>query len=180
MRRFVGRNAVLYAFGDVYQFTNVGLEDCGTGWDWRLPEAFRCWLPGSLSFEVLDGEWRPVGAVELHRPGRVGFDRCFRGLEVRAKGSCCPLSVEGVGAEWELNVEAVVRNASSLGEEAALHVTRPLGALAIVKGAICRQESVYVWLPSGDGAFVGTGRTEQVNGHVNVKFDDEGVSYGYC
>lgn len=180
MRRFSGRGGSVHSIGEAFQFTNVTLQDCGDGWDWRAPEGMRCWLEGSLSFEVLDEEWTQIGAVEIHhRSGRVGFPRCLSGKSVRASGSCYPTTLLATGESWTLDVEAVVAESTTLGGgDAVLTATRVTGSTACIRGIVDLPiGEVLMLLPVASGAFVAVGRTQQLPDAVAINFNGEGVAY---
>jgi hypothetical protein len=170
MRCFTGKDGKLYAVGEPYQFEDVWLEDCGTGWDWRAPEGLRCWLPESLSFDVED----PVRALFVYRSGRVGFNRCLD--RVKASGTCYPISLIGAG-EWRLDIEAVTQDRPTLGGgEATQTQTRIMGMTAVVDIAIETAEQVLAWLEFGPGVFAGAGEARCYPGQTQINFS-EGVSY---
>jgi hypothetical protein len=171
MRYFTGKGGKVYAVGEPYQFEDVWLQDCGTGWDWRAPEGLQCWLPETLSFDVED----PVRAVEIHRSGRVGFNRCL--TSVRASGTCYPVSLIGEGG-WRLDIDAVTQDRPTLGGgEATQTATKIIGMSAVVDVTVEPTEQVLAWLEFGPGVFVGVGDARCGSAQIQVNFNDEGVSY---
>lgn len=180
MQTFSGRGGIVYALGEPYEFKDLPLRDCGTGWDWETPEELGCWLMEGLSFEVCrQGKWDGIGAVEMyHCSGRVGFGRCLSGLDVRATGTCLPASLVCSGETWQIDVEAIVRNSTVLGADAVQTTGRPVGATATVRGETTDHVvHALTRLPMAYGAFVGTGIASCWPGQVQVKFDTEGVQY---
>lgn len=181
MRTVNGQGGRIYALGEPYKFKNVLLQDCGTGWDWRAEEGLRYWLPEELSFEVCNGEWRPAEVVEIHhRLGRVGFNRCLSGLEVRASGTCFPTTLVAEGETWKIGIETVFNNGPVLGGDVHKTTVKMIGATATITDILAEPlEEALAWLPtSTEGTFVGIGKVVCQSDQVQVIFDSEGVSYG--
>ena len=185
MRQFKGSTGSIFAVGEPYRFHNIPLQDCGDGWDWRAPEGLGYWLPEDLSFEVFErGEWHSVGSVDVyHRSGRVAFDRNLGGMGVRASGVCHPTTLLWRGGDWRLVVNIAVRDRTVLGDTAVTTAARTVGSTAFISGE--PQEpikgEVLVWLhTSGQGVLVGVGEASTSPSGVNVKLNEEGVSFGYC
>lgn len=178
MRTVSGSGGSVYSLGDLFEFSQVPLLDCGDGWDWSAPEDMRCWDTG-IAFEVWDGSWEPIEPLQVYpRSGVVSFSRCLRGQHVRASGSCFTTSLVGVGERWRIEVETVVSNTSVLGSDVTQTASKTLGSRAFIEGITAEPSRVVARLPSAiRGVFVGLGHLVPGLDSVSVIFDDEGVLY---
>lgn len=192
MRSFTGSGGEVYLVSDPLRFTELPLEDCGDGFDWRASDpSLRHWVDAdSLVFEVLEqGVWAALDPERVHPAlGRVSFRRCLRGLPVRVSGVCVPVTLAGAGEQWSLSVGMATVPSAELGAEDQSFASVPQRSVAAIAG--CEMKSLYesllatarvrVVLPQGGGgAFVGLGTIAVRDSRaVNVNIDPEGVCYG--
>lgn len=189
MRHFSGRGGSLFLVGDPMRFVEAPLEDCGDGFDWRIADpSLRYWTEEeSVIVEIERGEgWEQVDPVEvIHLSGRVSLARCYRGVRVRATGTCLPASATGDGASWEVAVNILVRNSSELGADELSTTSVPRGSSALVRSCALKRdlrgEMVLARLPVGRDELVGIGViADSRDLNVHIEFDEKGVQYGSC
>lgn len=172
MRRFSGVGGSLYALGERLNF-QTSLYDCGDGWDWRAPDALSYWLDAPKIFAA--GEL--ITPVEVHLPtGRVGLPRNMKGYIVQAFGHCRPISWLADGDRWEVNIEAHVPQANSLGSDHIITAVRIGQRSGVLRGAEIPIGEVLARFPLGGAVFTGIGESSQVGPDVHIQFK-EGVQY---
>jgi hypothetical protein len=182
VHRFDGQNAVVYSIGSPFRFDGLPLADCGDGFDWcAADDSLRYWLADGLTFDVWEhGRWSPIRARTVEASvGRASFDRCLRGLSVRAVGMALPTSEIATSEQWQLAQEVLVNK-----DPAALRVTagqaraRLTGLRESTWDGLAVVGRVLTVLPSATaGAFVGLGELVRDAVGVTVLFDEQGVSY---
>lgn len=175
MRRFLGSGGCLYSLGERFSFPEILMDDCGDGWDWRSPLRFSYWCEKPTI--TVGPNREAITPVETFLgTGRVGLPRNMSRGQVFASGSCMPISFFCAAGKWELAIDAIVGNTTTLGDDAYATKTKITDITATLFDVEVPIKEVLVRLPHGVGMFVGVGNSQQVGDCAVIEFT-EGIRY---
>lgn len=176
MGRFSGRGGSLYALGERFAFSDLPLENCGDGWDWRAPLRLSCWTELREVYVVIAGERNTIDPIEVFLPaGKVCLPRNMSHGQVFASGECLPTSSLVENADWEVHVMSSMGDQELLGQN--MGQLRVLGMTGKVFGAQVPITQVLARFPSGNGMLVGVGEASESGSDTAIEFNREGVKY---